>query len=159
MWKTISVAPKYEVHSAGLVRNRKTKTTLQPWTHRSGHQYVKLTIGAGRKKGFQVHRLVLNAFVGPAPKGKEARHIDGIPSHNCLQNLKWGTRLENIQDLARATGKAPRAKLTFQQAEQIREEYSGQRGDKRRLAKKYGSSESSIGRIIAGTAYQKDLYS
>lgn len=48
-----------------------------------------------------VHDLVLRAFVGPAPAGQIARHIDGDPTDNQLTKLKWGTRSQNNQDTAR----------------------------------------------------------
>lgn len=48
-----------------------------------------------------VHRLVLEAFVGPCPGGMECRHLDGNPRNNNLSNLKWGTRSENQQDSVR----------------------------------------------------------
>ncbi len=46
-----------------------------------------------------VHRLVMLAFVGLPPKGKEVRHINGIPTDNRLKNLVYGTRTENILDV------------------------------------------------------------
>jgi hypothetical protein len=49
-------------------------------------------------KNYRVHCAVLEAFVGPCPPGKECRHLDGNGQNNKLQNLKWGTRLENVQD-------------------------------------------------------------
>lgn len=48
-----------------------------------------------------VHDLVLEAFVGPAPAGHECRHLDGDSENNRLDNLAWGTRLENAQDKMR----------------------------------------------------------
>lgn len=48
-----------------------------------------------------VHRLVLEAFVGPCPEGMEACHWDGDPTNNRLENLRWDTRSENHRDAAR----------------------------------------------------------
>lgn len=42
-----------------------------------------------------VHRLVLEAFIGPCPEGCEASHLDGNHKHNSLKNLCWETHLEN----------------------------------------------------------------
>lgn len=49
-----------------------------------------------------VHQLVLEAFVGPRPKAKQGSlidvlHINGDPTDNRLENLKYGTRGENIK--------------------------------------------------------------
>lgn len=52
-----------------------------------------------------VHRLVVETFIGPCPKGMECRHLDGIKSNNDVSNLCWGTPLENAQD-SKIQGKA-----------------------------------------------------
>ena len=53
----------------------------------------------GRQRGFYVHRLVLEAFVGPCPPGLEARHFpDRSPSNNRLDNLSWATHEVNMGD-------------------------------------------------------------
>lgn len=63
------------------------------------YRYVNLTPAEGGKyRTFRVHRLVLLAFVGPCPEGMEARHEDGDPSNNRLDNLAWGTPAENRAD-------------------------------------------------------------
>jgi hypothetical protein len=45
-----------------------------------------------------VHHLVLGAFVGPCPPGKEGCHWDDNPANNYPDNLRWGTRSENMLD-------------------------------------------------------------
>ena len=52
----------------------------------------------GKSRIFRVHRLVLEAFVGPCPNGLEARHLDGNPANNNRNNLCWGTPAENTED-------------------------------------------------------------
>lgn len=52
----------------------------------------------GKRKTSKIHRLVLEAFVGPCPSGMVTRHLDGNPKNNKLNNLKWGTHSENTQD-------------------------------------------------------------
>ena len=71
---------------------------IRPKVNRvSGHLFVNM-----RRDGTTftrtVHRLVLEAFVGPCPPGLECRHIDSNPANNDLGNLAWGTRAENIAD-------------------------------------------------------------
>ena len=51
-----------------------------------------------RGKRFSVHRLVLEAFVGPCPEGMECRHLNGDPSDNRVENLAWGTHQDNMDD-------------------------------------------------------------
>lgn len=55
----------------------------------------------GTTKRVLVHRLVLEAFVGPSPAGHECCHKDGDPANNSLENLRWGTKSENVRDQVR----------------------------------------------------------
>lgn len=73
---------------------------LRPDSKRYGHQYVNLSRDRKQTKAY-VHRLVLMAFVGPAPAGMEACHNDGDPSNNHLTNLRWDTHSENNRDQVR----------------------------------------------------------
>lgn len=49
-----------------------------------------------RKTG--VHRLVLEAFVGPQPDGYQGCHNDGDPTNNHVSNLRWDTGSANNYD-------------------------------------------------------------
>ena len=79
------------------------------WSSLRGGRYLRpgrmsagghVSVMLGRKGGSHcVHKLVLTAFVGPAPKGMEARHLNGVPDDNRWpENLKWDTRSNNAQD-------------------------------------------------------------
>ena len=76
-------------------------------THPNGYKQVSLSKG-NRQRTHKVHRLVLEAFVGPCPEGMESCHANDIPGDNRLENLRWGTRRENL--LERDTNGKPRAK-------------------------------------------------
>lgn len=52
--------------------------------------------GVGHKK--LVHRLVLEAFVGPCPEGAEGCHNNGNNMDNRLDNLRWDTHSNNVFD-------------------------------------------------------------
>jgi HNH endonuclease/NUMOD4 motif len=62
-----------------------------------GYKTVVLSKNGRNKRAF-VHRLVLEAFVGPCPVGLECCHRDHVKSNNCLQNLRWDTRENNYMD-------------------------------------------------------------
>lgn len=49
----------------------------------------------------QVHRLVLEAFVGPCPRGCECCHYDGNAQNNRIENLRWDTKSANGSDRKR----------------------------------------------------------
>ena len=55
----------------------------------------------GTKTTRKVHQLVLEAFVGPRPKGYEACHKNDVSTDNRLENLYWGTREQNVSDQKR----------------------------------------------------------
>lgn len=46
----------------------------------------------------RVHRLVLEAFIGPCPDGMVGCHTDGDPLNNRLDNLRWDTPSNNNRD-------------------------------------------------------------
>lgn len=67
---------------------------------KNGYLAIVLHKGGDTKTKY-VHRLVLESFTGPAPEGMECLHIDGDKTNNHLDNLRWGTRQENILDIVR----------------------------------------------------------
>lgn len=52
----------------------------------------------GIEKPREVHRLILETFVGPCPNNMEACHNDGNRKNNRLDNLRWDTRTGNFAD-------------------------------------------------------------
>jgi hypothetical protein len=93
------------------------KTTLM------SNGYPKVELGRGNLR--LVHRLILEAFVGPCPDGWLTRHLDGDRSRSVLTNLAWGTYEENEADKAihgtRPIGEShPNATTTEDQVREIR---------------------------------------
>ncbi len=59
-----------------------------------------------------VHRLVAEAFLGPAPEGKPlVRHLDNDPTNLAASNLRWGSHKENSADQKRRHKKRWRSHL------------------------------------------------
>src|SRR5699024_3383608 len=87
------------VHSenyARSVRGRMLKVNTAP----DGRVSVNLfrdNIGYTRR----VHRLVMEAFVGPCPEGMEVCHWNDNASDNRLSNLRYDTRSANTMDMIR----------------------------------------------------------
>jgi hypothetical protein len=147
--------PDYEVGSDGSVWSRKSRhpgglaRRLKPAKH-NGYLVVGLC-RRGEQRPRYVHRLVLEAFVGPRPAGTECRHLDGDRANNRLENLCWGTKLENAADAlrhgTRIRGSAsPTAKLTEGVASAIRKlEASGL--PPWDIAARFGVSERTVRQI------------
>ncbi len=68
---------------------------MRPSPHRGGYRTVHLKTPI-RYDQKLVHVLVLEAFVGPCPKGHKTVHLDGVKKNNALENLKWAPRSEKI---------------------------------------------------------------
>ena len=95
--------------------------------NRSGYRQVALT-RKGHPHYAYVHRLVLEAFVGPCPAGMETAHGDGNSSNNALSNLRWATPPNNHADKVQH-GTDPKgerngmARLTEDDVREIRRRY------------------------------------
>lgn len=62
---------------------------------RNGSDHVTVALGKGNSR--QVHQLVIEAFIGPRPAGCEVLHLNHCPDDNRLENLRYGTRSENMK--------------------------------------------------------------
>lgn len=94
----------YVVDKSGVVFGKRG-TPLRPG---GIERPIVILYREGRTCARQVSRLVLEAFVGPAPfVGACALHKNDDPWDNRLINLRWGTRKENVADFMRNTGRTP----------------------------------------------------
>lgn len=98
---------------------------LRPSLTPNGYLVVYLISTSRQRVRRYVHRLVLEAFVGPQPAGKEGAHNNGIRVDCGLLNLRWATRSENHSDKnshgTQFRGEtAPMAKLTDELVRKIR---------------------------------------
>jgi transcriptional regulator of met regulon len=119
-WRELTQYPGYRINSDGQVQSRRkriapgygggscagiggdwhnVKSVLLP----NGYRVIRLMVD-WRKGGKQeyIHRLVIRTFVGECPEGmEEVRHLNGIKTDNRAENLAWGTKKENWQDMRR----------------------------------------------------------
>lgn len=98
-WREIADFPGYFVSDQGRVMStrRGNPHVLRPSVQKWGHRTVSLSRDA-RAYPRKVHRLVLEAFVGPCPDGMEACHRNDVAGDNRLSNLYWGSHSENMRD-------------------------------------------------------------
>ena len=96
----------YEVSDCGRVRSldrishgARAGRVLTPHIGaNNGYLYVTLYRTPERRRAY-VHTLVLESFVGQRPEGMEACHNDGDRTNPRLDNLRWGTHSDNINDV------------------------------------------------------------
>ena len=142
------VIPVYDsVRRVSYSRPCPGKILRQAVCDRAGHVSVHL----GKYcRGIPVHQLVMLAFHGYPPAGMETMHLNGIPTDNRPENLRYGTHSENMTDMYRI-GKGV-LKLTSEDVRQIRFGLSCG-WSHRELAAVYGVSKTCIRCIGKGWRY------
>lgn len=94
--KPVSFAPGYFVSEHGDLFSTLLGSMKRLKRKIDHHGYYRYRIKIGdKRKDKCVHSLVISAFVGPRPEGKECAHVDGDKLNNHYTNLKWVTHKEN----------------------------------------------------------------
>jgi hypothetical protein len=161
--------PGYRVGDDGSVWTSKPpngKGVAPPgWRELKQHRisatgYMSVCLCNGPKWRYTtVHRLVLETFVGPRPKGFVCRHLNGIRADNRLENIRWGTYAENCADAARHGTlihgtQSKKAKLTEVDIPVIRQ--LAQRGvSQRAIGEMFGVGQPTISRAVRGLNWRR----
>ena len=159
-WRPVpSYKGLYEVSDQGRVRSldridsagRSLKgKMLKPVVIPKG--YLKVTLCKnGVRKDARVHRLVLIAFAGAAPKGHQCCHWNDVKADNVLLNLRWGAPADNKVDARRngisnAGEASSGAKLCAVDVQLIRD--LAPTIPRRQIADWFGVAASTIYRVI-----------
>lgn len=155
-WCPLPADARYEISSLGRVRTfiaaQGRSLSTEPCVMRQvamKHGYLTVSLAVGTKR---VHRLVLEAFVGPCPPGHEGAHLDGDKANNTLANLAWVSHVENVSHKERH-GTSQRgesigtSKLTADDVSRIRERAA--KGDGfRDIADDVGVTKENIAHIV-----------
>ena len=171
-WKNIKhLKGFYQVSNMGRIRSLTRKIFAPtPWGDmgfrkykgrllklNSGNRYVTIALSKNSiRNTYNVHRLVLESFVGRCPKNFECCHWDNNKHNNKLSNLRWGTKKDNMADKKRHGTNTPvwgvntvSAKLNDKKVKQIRILHKAGIGS-RQLAKKFNVSKTTICSAISG---------
>jgi len=154
MFKRIKDFPNYLVCDDGTVWSCYKDKWLSPGKQVNGYLFVNL-YRRGKHKQCRVHRLVLEAFVGPCPKGYWACHNNGNNQDNRLSNLRWDTISNNHLD-KRKHGTDSRgekcyaAKLKDKDVINIIRLYNTKLFCQWEIAKLYKISQTMVSKIILG---------
>lgn len=87
----------YSVSNDGKVRNDLNGCLLKGWLNAYGYYMIDLSVN-NKKVRFPLHRLIAEAFI-PNPDNKPCiDHINTIRTDNRIDNLRWVTFKENINN-------------------------------------------------------------
>ncbi len=152
-WKSVPGWP-YEISNTGRVRREENKCLLKSNPHTGGYLQVVFH-NKGQIKNGVIHRLVLEAFVGPRPEGYEANHKDGNKLNNCVENLEWVSHSENMLHAFSLGLKQPmigsqhgRAKLDEEAVLKIRKLRRDRKHTQVELSRLFGVSTANISLIV-----------
>ena len=153
--KLIDFLPNTHISRDGRIwRNgREKKFTVGP----IGYEVVSFSTN-NKTKTYYKHRLVLHAFVGECPFGCEALHINGNKLDNRLENLRWGTRKENVADsikhgVATIGARNGQAQLTVDMVKVIRQSKLT-KDSVAKLSDQFQVSNYVIRRVLNGMTYK-----
>src|SRR5205085_5266926 len=97
MFKLFNKAP-WIILSNGDIVSTKTKKVRKLFPNQYGYLMVSYRSNKEQKTyNYYVHRLVVEAFIGPIPEGMADNHKDGTKQNNDISNLEIATYSENIQ--------------------------------------------------------------
>jgi hypothetical protein len=162
-WKSVVGYKNYEISNHGRVRriDGVFKVLLKlSYTARGGYARVNLN-NTENIKTWRVHRLVLLAFVGECTgSGMQARHLDGNPKNNRLDNLAWGTVQENSDDRklhgTRVSGdRHGMARMTGEMARNVNHMYETGRSILS-IAETIGVHYNTVYHIVSGRTWTKE---
>lgn len=78
-------------HSERIIKEKILKQS-------EGKKYMHVRLSKNCKTSTKlVHRLVAEAFISNFKKLKEVNHLDANPKNNCIDNLEWCSRYDNMQ--------------------------------------------------------------
>lgn len=90
----------YEVSSDGEIRNKENKKIIKQRVNTYGYKIADIQVNK-KSKTFVVHRLVAEAFLGVKQKDEnqwQVDHLDRDRTNNKVENLRWATRSENLEN-------------------------------------------------------------
>ena len=85
----------YAITRDGKVWSYKRNKFLKHVLDKDDYHKVSLCKN-GKKKSFRIHRLVAKAFIPNPNNLPEVNHKDEDKSNNCVENLEWMSKIDNI---------------------------------------------------------------
>lgn len=90
---------KYTIDCYGGIYNKQRKKYVKPRVDRDGYLKIGIYNNEGKRKWFQLHRILALVFVKNPYNLPQVDHIDRCKLNNDIKNLRWASR--NTQGLNR----------------------------------------------------------
>ncbi|TNH21439.1 hypothetical protein FHG89_31620 [Micromonospora orduensis] len=168
VWKAVPGYRGYEVSNLGRVRSyrkqgrgtalRDKPRLLALKRDRDNYRVVDLCRIGEKPKSKKVHRLVIEAFIGPIPEGMHVCHQNGRPFDNRLENLRVDTPAANQADREKhgtlvEGEKVHAARLSVLEVKQLRLMIGGVLNQSE-LAEAFGVHDSTLSAIKTGRTWK-----
>ncbi len=100
-YKTIPYLPSYAVSRCGkVIRKEKNKQLTPIWVGPKGYRYLGVHVSQnGKTTSPRIHKLVADVWLEKPTSTQllEVNHKDGDKANNCVDNLQWVTKAQNLR--------------------------------------------------------------
>ncbi len=167
VWKDIPRLPGHQISDRGRIRSFWKRVCsnlgatrhlvdqpriLKPILSARGYLTIRALDTEGVHRTCQIHRLVLESFVGSCPENHEGCHKDGDRTHNYIDNLYWGTRQQNCLDTQRH-GRNPNSILTPEKVQEVVRLHNDG-WTQQAIADRFGMAQASIAAFLIRHGYR-----
>ncbi len=150
----------YQVSNTGRVKaltrvssvGRHLKERILKPSNINGYHGYNLCRG-GERQHFYAHQLVYMTFIGEIAPPMEIDHINKVRDDNRPENLRLFTRKQNMQFRRQRGADNYAAKLSWEQADDIRNRIQNPQVTQAELAREYEVTPTCINNIVSGKTY------
>jgi hypothetical protein len=123
-----------------------------PLPNKDGYCRINLTDDNGRKANYFVHRLVMQAYIGPSDL--QVNHKDSVRTNNDIANLEYVTASQNLQH-AVDSGAKGRSRRSVCQIDLVTLEVLATYASVAEAARTHSVSQTTIGNVCRNVPGKK----